>query len=126
MRKNRRNVNRIVIQKMLDYCNDIESYINQVNASCETYSSNGMFGRAVDMCILQIGELTTRLTDDFKAQHSEIPWRKIKGLRNLHVHDYESIRFDLMWEILTKNIPELKLQLEKILAAEVELNDSQI
>ena len=43
MRKNRRNANRIVIQKMLDYCNDIESYINQVNASCETYSSNGIY-----------------------------------------------------------------------------------
>ena len=123
--KKPRDVNRIVIQKMIGYCNDIESFINEFNGSLEVYQSKLSFRYSCDMCIFQIGELTTRLSEDFKAQHSEIPWRKIKGLRNLHVHDYESIRFDLMWEIFTKDIPELKAQLEKILAAE-ESNDSQI
>ena len=116
--KKPRDVNCIVIQKMIGYCNDIESFMNEFNGSLEVYRSKSSFRYSCDMCILQIGELTTRLTDEFKSQHDEIPWRQIKGLQNIHAHDYESINFELMWEILTQNIPTLKSQLEKILAAE--------
>ncbi|MBQ4405026.1 MAG: DUF86 domain-containing protein [Selenomonadaceae bacterium] len=125
MRKNRRNVNRIVIQKMFDYCKEIENFRGRFNATCEVYSSDSVFRLACDMCVYQIGELTTRLSEDFKAQHSEIPWHEIKGLRNLHAHEYEKIDLGIMWEVLTKNIPELKAQLEKILAVE-ESDDSQV
>ena len=118
MRKRRRDTNRIVIKKMLDYCNEIESLKNRFNATLETYGTDSAFRLACDMCVLQIGELTTRLTEEFKAKYDEISWQKIKGLRNIHVHEYEKVDVDIMWEILTKDIPELKAQLEKILAAE--------
>ncbi|MBQ9442448.1 MAG: DUF86 domain-containing protein, partial [Selenomonadaceae bacterium] len=42
-------------------------------------------------------------------------WRKIKGLRNIHVHEYEKVNFDYMLETLTKDIPELKEKLQEIL-----------
>lgn len=125
MRKNRRNVNRIVIQKMLDYCKEIENFRGRFNATCEVYSSDSVFRLACDMCILQIGELTTRLSEDFKAQHSEIPWHEIKGLHEIIVHEYERVDLNYMWKTLTEDIPELKAQLEKILAAEGS-NDSQV
>ena len=121
MRK-RREVNRIVLQKMLEYCNDIDDFMSHFNASYEVYLSDKIFRSSVDMYVLQIGELTTRLTDDFKAQHSEIPWRKIKGLRNVYVHDYENVDFEQAWLTLTKDIPELKMWLEQVLAAEGEAN----
>ena len=113
-----RETSRIVIQKMLGYCDDIQNLRTRYDDSFERYVSDIAFRYACDMCILQIGELTTRLSDEFKSQHDEIPWRQIKGLQNIHAHDYESINFELMWEILTQNIPTLKSQLEKILAAE--------
>ena len=70
------------------------------------------------MCILQIGELTTRLSEDFKENHSEIAWRKIKGLRNIHVHEYEKVDCEEMLKILQNDIPDLKEKLEKILTEE--------
>lgn len=70
---------------------------------------------ACSACIIQIGELTTRLTESFKNQHSEIAWNAIKAMRNIHAHDYESVRFEVMWEILTKDIPDLKKSLQEIL-----------
>ena len=84
-------VNRVVIQKIIDYCAEIEDYKNQVNATFEVYMSNKMFRRAVDMNVLQISELTKRLSDDFRAAHPEIPWHEIKGLRNVLVHEYENV-----------------------------------
>ena len=116
--KKPRDVNRIVIQKMIGYCNDIESFINEFNGSLEVYQSKLSFRYSCDMCIFQIGELTTRLTDDFKVQHSDIPWRQVKNLRNIYAHEYEKVDFEQAWKILTQDISTLKLQLEKILAAE--------
>ena len=112
------DVNRIVIQKILGYCNDIEDYKNQVTASYEVYLSNKMFRTAVDMSVLQIGELTKHLSEDFKTRHPEILWHQIKGLRNVYVHEYEKVDFEQAWLTLTKSIPELKAQMEQILAAE--------
>lgn len=60
------------------------------------------------MCILQIGELVGRLTNAFKANHSEIPWHKIRGMRNYVAHKYGSIDFEIVWFASTKSIPDLR------------------
>ena len=124
MRKNQRNVDKIVIQKIIGYCDNIESFIAQFNGSLEVYQSETAFRYACDMCIFQIGELTTRLSEKFKTQCPEIPWRKIKALRNIHAHDYENVDLEIMWEIITKNIPELKAQLTKILSQKEEIEEA--
>ena len=65
--KNPRNVNRVVVQKMLGYCNDIETTLNRFGNSFDNYVNDITCRYSCDMCVLQIGELTKRLTDDFKA-----------------------------------------------------------
>ncbi len=110
-----RETNRVVIQKMIGYCESIENIIIKFGNTFEAFNTDFTFQMACSACIIQIGELTTHLTDAFKNHHKEIAWRQIKELRNIHAHDYESVRFDVMWEILTTNIPELKKSLQKIL-----------
>jgi uncharacterized protein with HEPN domain len=39
-------------------------------------------------------------------------------LRNIHVHEYEKVKPEIMWEIINENVLELKAQLEQILSAE--------
>ena len=116
--RDKTRVNKVVVKKIVGYCDDIKDYMNQVNATYEVYLANKMFRTAVDMSVLQIGELTKRLSDDFKARHSEIPWNQVKGMRNVLVHEYEEVDFETAWNILTQRIPELKAQLEKILEVE--------
>ena len=60
------------------------------------------------MCILQIGEYVSRLSDEFKESHDNIPWRKIKGMRNFAAHQYEHIEFEVLWHTITEELPELK------------------
>lgn len=115
MRKKPRDTNKIVIQKMIEYCNKIEILKNRFGNEFEKYADDFAFQMSSDMCILQIGELTTRLTEEFKTQHSEIAWNKIKALRNIHAHEYEKVNLNRMWEILTEDIPELKKSLQAIL-----------
>lgn len=67
------------------------------------------------MCIIQIGELVGRLSDEFVEEYNDIPWHAIKGMRNLHAHDYENVDLENVWNSLIKDIPELKEQILKLL-----------
>ena len=115
MRKKPRDTDKITIQKMIGYCNDIERMIKRFGNTFEDYMSDVDFQYSGGMCIIQIGELTTRLTEDFKNQHSEISWNAIKAMRNIHAHDYEGVDFARMWDTLTEDIPTLKKSLQAIL-----------
>ena len=67
------------------------------------------------MCIIQIGELVGRLSDEFIEEHNDVPWYAIKAMRNLHAHDYERVDLEIVWDTLTNEIPELKETIEKML-----------
>lgn len=60
------------------------------------------------MAILQIGELSTKLSDNIKKEIPDIPWHQIKGLRNYLAHDYGSIRLEDMWDTILNDIPPLE------------------
>jgi len=62
-----------------------------------------------------IGEAANRLADDFRSQYPEIPWSGIVGLRNVLIHEYDTIDLDRVWETIVKNIPDLERQVRKIL-----------
>lgn len=67
------------------------------------------------MCIIQIGELANRLSDKTKESSPNIPWRAIKGMRNLHAHDYENVDMEIVWNTLLEDIPMLRESLKKLL-----------
>ena len=65
-----------------------------------------------------IGEAASRLPKEFTARFPEIPWVDIIGFRNIAVHEYFSIRWDIAWIAATEEVPELREQVEKILREE--------
>jgi uncharacterized protein with HEPN domain len=62
-----------------------------------------------------IGEAARALSSDLKHQHPEMPWSKIIGMRNILVHDYFGIDVDVVWAVVERDLPGLKLQIETIL-----------
>ncbi|KAF0109002.1 MAG: hypothetical protein FD146_46 [Anaerolineaceae bacterium] len=58
-----------------------------------------------------IGEAVKRLSDEFRSQHSHIPWALMAGMRDHLVHAYDLVDWDEVWKTATKDIPDL---LEKI------------
>lgn len=55
-----------------------------------------------------IGEASKQLPEDFKARHPQMPWSQMAGMRNRIVHDYAGVDLELMWEVVTKSLPELE------------------
>ena len=57
--------------------------------------------------LIQISENAKRLSEEYKAEHDTIPWTSIYGLRNRIVHDYGNVDLGIIFDTLTKDIPEL-------------------
>ena len=93
----------IVLKKIIKYCNEIADMIN--GASFDDYLGNTMMQYACGMCIIQIGELISRLSDEFIREHNIIPWRAIRAMRNIYAHDYEKTNHKTIWTTLTEDIP---------------------
>lgn len=62
-----------------------------------------------------VGEGATRLPDELCQRHPEVPWAHITGLRNRFIHAYDYINLDIIWAIVTTDLPDLIEQLERIL-----------
>jgi uncharacterized protein with HEPN domain len=61
-----------------------------------------------------LGEAARQLSDDFKVNHPEIPWRQIIGLRNRMVHEYFRVIPAKVWEVVEQEIPSLVALLEPL------------
>jgi uncharacterized protein with HEPN domain len=65
-----------------------------------------------------IGEAAGRVTPATRSGHPEIPWRHIVGIRHRIVHDYMDVDYDILWQVVTRDLPGLICALEKALPLE--------
>jgi uncharacterized protein with HEPN domain len=65
-----------------------------------------------------VGVAAGRLPGEFCTAHPEVPWAQIKALRNRLIHGYDSVDLDILWQILTGDLPPLIRKLEAILVSE--------
>jgi len=82
--------------------------------SREDLNTNQILTSALIREIGVIGEAAARVSTEKRDQLKEIPWKSIIGMRNRLIHDYDEIDLDLLWETITKDIPELIEKLESI------------
>lgn len=94
----------------------IERFI--MGESYHKFEQNEMMNSAVLQKLTVIGEAASRLPKEFIARFPEIPWVDIIGFRNIAVHEYFAIRWDIAWIAATEEVPVLKEQIEKILQEE--------
>lgn len=62
-----------------------------------------------------IGEAVKNLPDDFRRKYPQIEWKKLAGLRDVLIHQYFGINYELVWDIVKNKVPELKNKVESII-----------
>ena len=97
-----------ILGHILTYCDQIEMAVQHFGNSFEAFDASPVYRNSVHLCILQIGELVGHLSDGFKAEHTQIPWRQIKLLRNIVAHRYGTVDNTITWDVVKTDIPELK------------------
>src|SRR6266496_6408903 len=65
-----------------------------------------------------IGEATVHLSETTRQAIPELPFRKMRGMRNIVAHDYANVDLKIIWEVATAHVPEVCAALEKFFAAE--------
>ena len=55
-----------------------------------------------------IGEATKRISLEYREKHSEIPWSDMAGMRDVLIHDYIDVNFEIVWKTATEDIPLIK------------------
>lgn len=105
----------MIVQKIISYCGQIQHSHSVFGMSYEVFAENVTYQNACCMCILQIGELAGKLSDEARAQLSDIPWREIRGLRNICAHNYGNIDVAMIWNTLLYDVPELEEKLKQTL-----------
>jgi uncharacterized protein with HEPN domain len=72
------------------------------------------FNLALVRLVEIIGEAANRVPDAERAGMSQIPWPQNVSLRNRLIHGYDEVDFDILWQIVTRDLPPLIKALEKI------------
>lgn len=87
---------------ILDDCEKIEKRMKGISYSGGYDLSDGICFR-----IEQIAENSSKLSDKFKRNSKEIPWREIKSMRNRLVHDYGNTDFKTVYDTAKNDMPNL-------------------
>lgn len=70
---------------------------------------------AAEALISRLGEAAGRLSEEFRREHPDVPWRSVIGARNLVAHEYHRIDDDIVWRTLAEAMPDLAARLDEVL-----------
>ena len=91
---------------ILEAIDEIQRYTE--NVELKSFLANSMMRFACVKQIEIIGEAANYITPGTKAFFSDLEWRQIIGMRHILVHEYFGIDFDLIWQVILDDLPQLK------------------
>lgn len=74
--------------------------------------SDRQFNLALVRLLEIVGEAANRVPEEERIRVAEIPWPQIVSLRNRLIHGYDEVDFDILWQIVTRDLPPLVETLE--------------
>ena len=101
------------LKHILNMIDRIESV---TGASKNTFLGSQLHQDAVLRNLHTMTETTQRLSDNLKSAHPDVEWATLLAFRNVLVHDYLGIDIELVWTVVTQDVPEFKKKIIKILS----------
>ncbi len=111
-------------ERVEDYLEHIAAAIERATGyvqhldSLEALEQNQQAQDAVAHNIQVIGEAATKIqkmAPDFAADHPELPWAEMRGMRNKMIHNYFDVDWKIVWSTVKSDLPQLKQQIDRLL-----------
>jgi uncharacterized protein with HEPN domain len=102
-----------------DYIEDIVTSIKEIEEftkgmTFESFEKDTKTVNAVLRSLEVIGEAVRKIPQDVRDKFSEIPWKKITGMRDKLIHEYFGVDTEIVWQTVKKDIPYLKEQISNL------------
>lgn len=103
----------IFLEHILESIDLIEKYLNGVDEEMFHLSmeKQDLVVRRIEI----IGEATKNIPYEFKNTYPDIPWKDMAGMRDVMIHQYFGIDYNIVWKTATQKLPLLKKQIERII-----------
>ena len=100
---------------ILEAIEEIQTYTS--SADLKTFLANSMMRFACVKQIEIIGEAANSITIETRSTFTELEWKQIIGMRHILVHEYFGVDFDLIWQVIVADLPQLKEKVKIIINA---------
>ncbi len=95
-----------------DYLEDIAEAIEDIfsftqSMTYEIFKSDKKTANAVIRSLEVLGEASKHIPDEFRKQHTDIPWSKMAGMRDVLIHDYMGVDIKTVWKVITERLPDI-------------------
>jgi uncharacterized protein with HEPN domain len=104
---------RILLEDIVVAIDRIKSYTSGMDIS--SFAEDRKTIDAVVRNLEIIGEASNRVPKSVKQKYDNIEWHKIISVRNRIIHEYFGVDYEIVWEIITKSLDDLKVKISKIL-----------
>ena len=84
----------------------------------EDFIADDMMYYAVVKNIEILGEASNMLPEEFRQAHPKTPWKQVNGMRNYIVHEYFQVDNNVVWDVITNDLPILEQQIKEYLTEE--------
>lgn len=108
---------RIYLAHMLDAALEAQGYLK--DKTHDDFEADRGLRRQLERMIEIIGEAARLVPQPMRDACPHIPWSNIIGMRNRIVHDYLNVDSRILWDTMTRAIPTLIAELEKIVPPEM-------
>lgn len=107
---------RLYLADMLEAVRDLKTFV--AGAPPDAFEQNRMIRWAAVQRLMTLGEAAARVSDALKSRHPEVPWAELTAFRNVLVHGYFSLRWEIVREAAVNQAPGLEPHIERILKTE--------
>jgi len=97
---------KILVEEIAEAIDKVERYTHGL--TFEVFKDNDMAIDAVLRNLEVIGEASKSIPPEVREGYPDIPWKRMIGLRNIVIHEYFGIDVSIIWEIVTRNLPQTK------------------
>ncbi len=102
----------ILLDHVLESIELIEKYTK--NKTINDFFNSPQMQDSIMRRIEIIGEAIKNISPEIKEQYSEMPWRKVSGMRDILIYEYFGVDLELTWGVVIDDLPKLKANITKI------------